>query len=165
MLSRFERIPSCWGQTIYSQHPKTELSGLVEFNTGQDFEWQKQNGGQAFEIRTIRFSDVHCNCFDFRVLAVGLKDFVAHGISQKTQIAKEGSINLARIPKINSVVGILGHLGGTHEREVCSSIRSMAKESLSDEDEVKTRPVWTGFKIAVRHKLLTHYKKAKVLYD
>ena len=27
----------------------------------------------------------------------------------------------------------------------------------------KTRPVWTGFKIAVRHKLLTHYKKAKVL--
>ena len=28
-----------------------------------------------------------------------------------------------------------------------------------------TRPVWTGFKIAVRHKLLTHYKKAKVLYD
>ncbi len=30
---------------------------------------------------------------------------------------------------------------------------------------IKTRPVWTGFKIAVRHKLLTHYKKAKVLYD
>jgi hypothetical protein len=29
----------------------------------------------------------------------------------------------------------------------------------------KARPVWTGFKIAVRHKLLTHYKKAKVLYD
>jgi hypothetical protein len=29
----------------------------------------------------------------------------------------------------------------------------------------ETRPVWTGFKIAVRHKLLTHYKKAKVLYD
>ena len=28
-----------------------------------------------------------------------------------------------------------------------------------------TRPVWTGFKIAVKHKLLTHYKKAKVLYN
>ena len=23
---------------------------------------------------------------------------------------------------------------------------------------ITTRPVWTGFKIAVRHKLLTHYK-------
>jgi hypothetical protein len=31
--------------------------------------------------------------------------------------------------------------------------------------QIKTRPVLTGFKIAVRHKLLTHYKKAKVLYD
>jgi hypothetical protein len=29
----------------------------------------------------------------------------------------------------------------------------------------ETRPVWTGFKIAVRNKLLMHYKKAKVLYD
>ena len=28
-----------------------------------------------------------------------------------------------------------------------------------------TRPVWTGFKIAVRPKLLTHYKKAKVSND
>ena len=44
------------------------------------------------------------------MLAVGLKDFVAHGTSQKAQIVKEGSINLARVPKINSVVGILGHL-------------------------------------------------------
>jgi hypothetical protein len=34
-----------------------------------------------------------------------------------------------------------------------------------DKNYNKTRPVWTGFKIAVRHKLLTHYKKAKVLYD
>ena len=81
------------------------------------------------------------SCFDFRVLAVGLKDFVAHGISQKTQIGKEGSINLARIPKISSVVGILGHLGGTHEREVCNSIRSMARESLADEDEVTNRVI------------------------
>ena len=87
---------------------------------------------------------MHANCPFFcltlkRVLAVGLKDFVAHGISQKTQIAKEGSINLARIPKINSVVGILGHLGGTHEREVCNSIRSMAMESLAEEEEVRNR--------------------------
>ena len=29
----------------------------------------------------------------------------------------------------------------------------------------ETRPVWTGFKIAVRLKLLTHYKKAKVSYE
>jgi hypothetical protein len=32
-------------------------------------------------------------------------------------------------------------------------------------DLLKTRPVWTGFKIAVRQKLLTHYKKGKVLFD
>jgi hypothetical protein len=41
------------------------------------------------------------------------------------------------------------------------------KETKKEEkkDGWKTRPIWTGFKIAVRHKLLTHYKKAKVLYD
>ena len=27
------------------------------------------------------------------------------------------------------------------------------------------RPVWTGFKIAVRLRLLTHYKKIKVSYE
>ena len=27
-----------------------------------------------------------------------------------------------------------------------------------DDDRKKTRPVWTGFKIGVRHKLLTHNK-------
>ena len=48
---------------------------------------------------------------------------------------------MARIPKISSVVGILGHLGGTHEREVCNSIRSMARESLADEDEVTNRVI------------------------
>jgi hypothetical protein len=39
--------------------------------------------------------------------------------------------------------------------------REFSKKKVLD----RTRPVWTGFKIAVRHKLLTHYKKAKVLYD
>ncbi len=75
----------------------------------------------------------------FRVLAVGLKDFVAHGISQKSQILKEGSVNLARVPKINSVVGILGHLGGTHEQEVCASIREMAKEALDDDVRISSK--------------------------
>jgi hypothetical protein len=38
--------------------------------------------------------------------------------------------------------------------------------SFSWAASAETRPVWTGFKIAVRHKLLlTHYKKANVLYD
>ena len=90
-------------------------------------------------------------------MAVGLKDFVAHGISQKTQIAKEGSINLARIPKINSVVGILGHLGGTHEREVCNSIRSMAMESLAEEEEVRNRLMYI-------HSCLLECERSNILF-
>ena len=87
------------------------------------------------------FSVQH-NFFGCRVLAVGLKDFVAHGTSQKAQIKKDGLVDLSKAPKINSVVGILRHLGGTHERQVRESIRGLVRKSMlegegeeeSDED-------------------------------
>ena len=77
---------------------------------------------------------------NFRVLAVGLKDFVAHGTSQKTVIAKEGFINLRQVPKMQSIVGILRHLGGTHVKQVCESIRGMVRMSLLmlDNDDDKS---------------------------
>jgi hypothetical protein len=50
-------------------------------------------------------------------------------------------------------------------REFCEVLYLLDIPVLSTKGLLKTRPVWTGFKIAVGHKLLTHNKKAKVLYD
>jgi hypothetical protein len=52
----------------------------------------------------------------------------------RRQIAKDGYVDLAKVPKINSVVGILRHLGGTHERQVCQSIQAMVQKSMIDDE-------------------------------
>jgi hypothetical protein len=41
------------------------------------------------------------------VLEVGLQEFVKYGSTQKAQIGRDGSVNLSKVPKINSVIGIL----------------------------------------------------------
>ena len=51
------------------------------------------------------------------------------------------------------------------EREREKKIRSIKIKLKFQSESRKTRPVWTGFKIAVRLKLLTHYKKIKVSYE
>lgn len=41
------------------------------------------------------------------MLEVGLQEFVAYGIAQKAQIVKDGFVILSKVPKIDSVTGIL----------------------------------------------------------
>ncbi len=70
-----------------------------------------------------------------RVLAVGLKDFCAHA---ETQVKRDKSFNVARVPKINSVVGILGHLAATHRTEIRDALHTMVAESLDVPEKAQT---------------------------
>lgn len=61
-----------------------------------------------------------------RVLACGLKDFCSHGTADKCQGDKS-----SRVPKIGSVVGILGHLAARHSDSIRRELLRMFQESLS----------------------------------
>ncbi|KAL0973870.1 hypothetical protein UPYG_G00212240 [Umbra pygmaea] len=60
-----------------------------------------------------------------RVLACGLKDFCSHGAADKSQADKN-----SRVPKIGSVVGILGHLAARHSDSIRQELLKMFQESL-----------------------------------
>ncbi|KAJ8246952.1 hypothetical protein GJAV_G00257120 [Gymnothorax javanicus] len=71
-----------------------------------------------------------------RVLACGLKDFCTHGYqganssempSQQTALSAEKS---SRVPKIGSVVGILGHLASRHSDSIKKELLRMFQDSL-----------------------------------
>ncbi len=62
-----------------------------------------------------------------RVLNVGLKEFCQ---SAEQQMNKDGKFNVGRVPKLNSVVGILGHLAVTHRQEIGSALGLMLDETL-----------------------------------
>nr|XP_023685148.1 integrator complex subunit 5 [Paramormyrops kingsleyae] len=76
-----------------------------------------------------------------RVLACGLKDFCAHGYqgsaasleipSQQGSLALTSMEKTCRIPKIGSVVGILGHLASRHSDSIKKELLRMFQESLS----------------------------------
>ncbi|NWV72404.1 INT5 protein, partial [Malurus elegans] len=64
-----------------------------------------------------------------RVLSCGLKDFCAHGGSA------EGPAGDKRVPKIASVVGILGHLASRHAGSIKQELLRMFHESLGSQRE------------------------------
>ena len=64
-----------------------------------------------------------------RVLNVGLKDFCQ---SAETQVKKDANFSLSRVPKVNSVVGILGHLASSHSAHLRASMARMVDDSLAE---------------------------------
>lgn len=79
------------------------------------FDWVVAHIGSAFPGTIIS-----------RVLACGLKDFCSHGAKDQGHMDK-GS----RVPKIGSVVGILGHLAAHHSDSIRKELLRMFQESLS----------------------------------
>nr|XP_015802429.2 integrator complex subunit 5 [Nothobranchius furzeri] len=80
------------------------------------FDWVVAHIGSAFPGTIIS-----------RVLACGLKDFCSHGVKDQGLLVEKGS----RVPKIGSVVGILGHLAAHHSESIRKELLSMFQESLT----------------------------------
>ncbi|XP_028315405.1 integrator complex subunit 5 [Gouania willdenowi] len=80
------------------------------------FDWVVAHIGSAFPGTIIS-----------RVLACGLKDFCSHGAKELVAVGEKGS----RVPKIGSVVGILGHLAAHHSDSIRKELLRMFQESLS----------------------------------
>ena len=45
---------------------------------------------------------------------------------------KDGIFNLSRVPKMNSVVGILSHLASSHSAHLRTAMASMVDDSLAE---------------------------------
>ncbi|KTG36587.1 hypothetical protein cypCar_00022947 [Cyprinus carpio] len=85
------------------------------------FDWVVAHIGSAFPGTIIS-----------RVLACGLKDFYAHGYSSAEKINQQQAIDKSsRVPKIGSVVGILGHLASRHSDSIKKELLRMFQDSLS----------------------------------
>lgn len=80
------------------------------------FDWVVAHIGSAFPGTIIS-----------RVLACGLKDFCSHGATDQALVMDKGS----RVPKIGSVVGILGHLAVHHSDSIRKELLRMFQESLT----------------------------------
>lgn len=83
------------------------------------FDWVVAHIGSAFPGTIIS-----------RVLACGLKDFCSHGSKDQglmVMVVDKGS----RVPKIGSVVGILGHLAAHHSDSIRKELLRMFLESLN----------------------------------
>lgn len=80
------------------------------------FDWVVAHIGSAFPGTIIS-----------RVLACGLKDFCSHGAKELVIGVDKGN----RVPKIGSVVGILGHLASHHSDSIRKELLRMFQESLS----------------------------------
>ncbi|XP_041846783.1 integrator complex subunit 5 [Melanotaenia boesemani] len=83
------------------------------------FDWVVAHIGSAFPGTIIS-----------RVLACGLKDFCSHG-SKDQGLLLMGVDKGSRVPKIGSVVGILGHLAAHHSDSIRKELLRMFQESLS----------------------------------
>lgn len=82
------------------------------------FDWVVAHIGSAFPGTIIS-----------RVLACGLKDFCSHGAKDQGLVV--GVDKGSRVPKIGSVVGILGHLAGHHSDSIRKELLRMFQESLT----------------------------------
>ncbi|XP_040031065.1 integrator complex subunit 5 [Gasterosteus aculeatus] len=83
------------------------------------FDWVVAHIGSAFPGTIIS-----------RVLACGLKDFCSHGAKEQGLMVMVGDKG-SRVPKIGSVVGILGHLAVHHSDSIRKELLRMFQESLS----------------------------------
>ncbi|XP_058717523.1 integrator complex subunit 5 [Poecile atricapillus] len=89
------------------------------------FDWVVAHVGSSFPGTIIS-----------RVLSCGLKDFCAHGGGGAGgEAAAPGTAGDKRVPKIASVVGILGHLASRHAGSIKQELLRMFHESLGSSRE------------------------------
>ena len=69
------------------------------------------------------------------MFSVGLKEFWS-AIGDDQSVTETGQVNLQKIPKINSVVGILDHLASAdHTQEVKECLKTMVCDSIQQYDD------------------------------
>lgn len=94
-------------------HSDTEscINALLDTSVAHSphFDWVVAHVGSCFPHTVIT-----------RVLSCGLKDFSQHGSADQS----------AKAPKLNSVVGILGHLAGSHFADIRSALLELFQWSL-----------------------------------
>lgn len=99
------------------------------------FDWVVAHIGSAFPGTIIS-----------RVLACGLKDFYAHGYPSGEKSSQLQAIDKSsRVPKIGSVVGILGHLTSRHSDSIKRELLRMFQDSLSPSPQntpLSSGPAW-----------------------
>ncbi|XP_069703249.1 integrator complex subunit 5 isoform X2 [Periplaneta americana] len=97
-------------------HSDTEacINALLDTSVAHSphFDWVVAHVGSCFPHTVIT-----------RVLSCGLKDFSQHGSADQS----------AKAPKLNSVVGILGHLAGSHFVDIRSALLELFEWSLEPE--------------------------------
>ncbi|KAL3871772.1 hypothetical protein ACJMK2_039750 [Sinanodonta woodiana] len=86
------------------------------------FDWVVAHIGSCFPTTIIT-----------RVLMCGLKDFCHHGRQQGHMDSSSGQEE--KIPKMTSVVGILGHLAAKHSQDIRMAFMRLFEESLKAESE------------------------------
>ncbi|PSN39828.1 hypothetical protein C0J52_19183 [Blattella germanica] len=98
-------------------HSDTEacINALLDTSVAHSphFDWVVAHVGSCFPHTVIT-----------RVLSCGLKDFNQHGSEDHS----------AKTPKLNSVVGILGHLAGSHFADIRSALLELFQWSLRSEN-------------------------------
>ncbi|XP_046389337.1 integrator complex subunit 5 [Ischnura elegans] len=120
------------------------------------FDWVVAHVGSCFPHTVIT-----------RVLSCGLKDFCHHASSSfaisGTGVGKDatseggptGTPSVIAAPKVNSVVGILGHLAGSHFKDIRTALLDLFKWSLEEEDETFAVGVNLEAEEGVAHRIAT----------
>lgn len=94
------------------------------------FDWVVAHIGSSFPNTIIN-----------RVLSCGLKDFCVHGTAAPDLLLFPGSAAAdKRVPKIASVVGILGHLASRHSESIKQELLRMFHASLGPAREPQQQP-------------------------
>ncbi|XP_064649352.1 integrator complex subunit 5-like [Lineus longissimus] len=120
-----EIATECFASMIGTS-PDVCINALLEASVKHSphFDWVVAHIGSCFPTTIIT-----------RVLMCGLKDFCHHGSAQTDHHTSSESI-----PKITSVVGILGHLASQHGQDIKKALLNLFQESLHNEDN----PMYTS---------------------
>ncbi|CAN7975226.1 unnamed protein product [Ixodes persulcatus] len=102
--------------TLIDTDPDRCIDALLETSVQHSphFDWVVAHIGSCFPNTVIT-----------RVLACGLKDFISHEEDQDMGGER------TRVPKLASVVGILGHLAGQHSADIRRALVALLQDSFS----------------------------------
>eukprot|EP00088_Acartia_fossae_P015075 TRINITY_DN1817_c0_g1_i3.p1 TRINITY_DN1817_c0_g1~~TRINITY_DN1817_c0_g1_i3.p1 ORF type:complete len:989 (+),score=197.31 TRINITY_DN1817_c0_g1_i3:38-3004(+) len=100
------------------------ISSLLETSVTHApyFDWVVAHLGSCFPSTIIN-----------RILILGLKEYVSLSSGMKYKREPDSLINLQKVPKLNSVVNILSHLGRNHQDVLQESMHNLFLSSISDD--------------------------------
>nr|XP_022328137.1 integrator complex subunit 5-like [Crassostrea virginica] len=136
-----EVATECFAAMV-SSAPDVCVDALLEASVkySPHFDWVVAHIGSCFPNTIIT-----------RVLMCGLKDFCQHG-NKRPDMEVRGD---EKVPKMNSVVDILGHLASKHRQDIRGALMKLFEESMkSDSEVVKVTTVPFLLELASRSDML-----------